>query len=162
MKSYAAASCPEIYEAVSKNYVKKVSRLSNEAFSAGVVSKVGAGGVVMCVLTAPAAIPCALAVGGIALIAYWHQRGTLSELDRLEQIHKVNLVYKKIKSGAVKEREVQEFVQMLGVDGLRAEEALGKVAWLMESGSLCRRGKPTARLSSLPDHLNAVTARTLF
>lgn len=135
-----SSSCAEAYETASGEYAGQVAAFENGALSGGVVAGVGGIGAGICFFTAPTVVPCVV-VGALGLTAYGYRREQLAALESLEQRHKLNVLYKSIKSGTEKDSElVRNFIHELGVDEAREEEAFSKVAWLMESGVLCDRG----------------------
>jgi hypothetical protein len=153
-----AQSCADAYTAANHKYQQKVQEIADNARGSGYLAA-GAGGIfVLCSLgfgpeTAGAAIlPCAVATGGIAFFLWLSSRPDYSDLHQQEQVHKVYVLYNTIKSGTVevaKAKEVQEFVRVLGVDIQREADALGEVTRLMESGSLCRRGRAATGFDEL-------------
>lgn len=140
LPALAKPSCPQVYDAASHKFLSRMDELQGSATAAGVVGWVSAAGAAICFVTAPSIVGC-VAGGALSGLAFLYQNANVNELERLEKAYKLYQVYLNHKDGITEVSEdVQEILQKLGLD-MRGLDVSGEVYRLIESGTLCRRGK---------------------
>lgn len=148
--------CVRVYRLASADYFLKIDGLNDEVVNLTGGTILAAAAWTACVVKSRSAIACSAMFGAIGGTAYLTLRSTNDEIQQREDAHSLYELYFSVQSGYPSESpETQEILKAGDIAPDNQQSALTEISRMMESGELCKDGKPAFSVADLQENIRA-------
>lgn len=135
--------CVQSYRLAHDKYVNQIESLSRKRTETYVVDGVAAGGFGLCLKETKSVVGCGI-LAGLGAVGFLYGNEQSADLINLEDAYKIYDLYDDSRAQDLASPDIQGLFTQMGVPTNREMDVAAELKSLMESGRICKSGRPAA------------------